>query len=98
MAPRAKAKDPTRVIVLISWMAVYVLALPHVDASDFVPLLLAFPGTAPEESARTSLHVQLLALVKADTVGVCFDVVKLIALGRDAGSLDGSILQLLAVW
>ena len=57
------------------------LALPLVDASDLVPLLLAFPGTAPEESARTSLHIQLLALVKADTLRVCFDVAKCLALG-----------------
>ena len=73
------------------------LALLHVDASDLVPLLLTFPGTAPEVRANTSLHIQLLALVKADPLGVCFDELKLIALGRDAGSLDGTILQLLTV-
>ena len=97
MAPASKVDCPTRSISLVRWVAMQVLSLLHIDACDLVALRLGLPGARPDVRSRTCLHIKLLALVEADALRVCFDVVKLIARGRDAGALDGAVLQLLTV-
>ena len=58
-----------------------VLPLLHVDTSDLVALLLLLPRTAPDVCTAACFYIEFLALVKADALRVCFDVVQLIALG-----------------
>ena len=97
MAPASKVDCPTRTISLVRWVAMQVLSLLHVDACDLVALRLGLPRARPDVRSCTGLHIELFALVEADTLRVCFDIVELIARGRDAGALDGAVLKLLTV-
>ena len=97
MAPAAKINRPTDTIELIRWVAVQMLPLAHVDASDLVALSLAFPWRHPDVSALAGLDVELLTLIEANALRVCFDKHKLITRCRNTGPLDGAILQLLAI-
>ena len=97
MAPATKVDRPARTISLVRWVAMQVLSLLHVDARDLVALFLGLPNARPDVRSSTSLHIELLALVEADALRVCFDIVELIARGWDAGALNGTVLQLLTV-
>ena len=78
VTPATKVNDPTDTVKLVGRVAVHVLSLLHVDAGDLVALCLTFPGTGTKEISITRLLIQLLPLVEADTIRVCFDEAALI--------------------
>ena len=81
-APAAEVNSPSISIVTFARrMAVEMLTLAHVDTSDLVALLLTIPRMNPEAITEARLDVQLFTLIEADSFGVCFHKLKLIALG-----------------
>ena len=98
VTPRAKVNGPSMAWSLVRWVTVHVLALNHVDSGDLVSLGLGVPRAGPLIEATTGLNVQLLTLVVANAVWVLAHKLKLVAAGRNAGSLDGAVLQLLSIW
>ena len=95
--PGAEIDSPAFPIGLVRGMAMQMLPLLHVDASDFVTLHLRVPWGAPHERSTGCTRAEVLTLVEADTIGVCFDETKGIALGGDRCPLDSTVLQLLSV-
>ena len=97
VAPGSKIDGPAMARSLVRWVAVHVLPLSHVDASNLVTLHLGVPWATPNNTSLTSFHVQLLTLVKADSLRVCREEVEGFSRCRDTCSLDGTVLELLTV-
>ena len=93
----AEFDGPVATLALVSWVAVNVLLLRHVDAGNSLSVVLSVPWVA--KSPRV-LHrgVELLSLVGTDATCVLGHVQKSISVGLDGLSLDGSVLQFEAVW
>ena len=97
VTPVAELDRPAVAISLIRRVAVHMLPLLHEDASDLVTLELSVPRAAPDVGSSGGERAQVLTLVEANTIGVCFDETKGITAGAHGHPLDGSVLQLLRI-
>ena len=97
VAPTAKVDSPAISWSLICRMAVQVLPLHHVDASNFVSLSLSVPRACQIERSTASFHIQFFPLVETNALRVCFKEPKRVTWCGYWGSLNGSIFELLTV-
>ena len=93
-----KVDSPSLSDSLVSWMAMDVLPLWHVDASNLVSLILGVPRTHPFIVSNWSFHIQFFSFVESYTIWVCCNIVQFVALAGDASSLYGAVFQLFTVW
>ena len=72
VSPASEADFPADSIKFVCRVAMNMLSLLHVNASNFVTLFLFFPWGGPGCSTPTSFHIKLLSFVWTYTLRVCF--------------------------
>jgi len=92
-----EVQGPVFADLFVSWVAVQVLLLGHVNSADLVSVYLAVPGVSPDFFARRAHGVLLCSFVRAKALLVLRNITELIASSRNTCALDSTINELVSI-
>jgi len=92
-----EVKGPVFANLFVSWVAVQVLLLGHVNSADLVSMYLTVPGVSPDSFASRAHGVFLCSLVGAESLLVLRNITELVASSRNTCALDSTINELVSI-